>query len=223
MAGESFSILAKIKRSSAYICGMNIPSKLIENAVNAFATLPGIGRKTALRLALHLLNTDAAATETFTEAIGKMRREVKFCRDCHNVSDAEQCTICLSARRDRHTICVVESLRDLLAIENTGQYGGLYHILGGVISPMEGIGPNELNIDTLVERLRKGETKELVMALNATIEGDATIFYISKQMAEFDVKISTIARGVSFGGELEYADELTLGRSIVARTDYRMQ
>lgn len=202
---------------------MNFSSKLIEEAVNAFATLPGIGKKTALRLVLHLVNQPVENTEQFTDAILKMRQHIKFCETCHNLSDDPLCTICADPRRDRAVVCVVESIRDVMAIEDTSQYRGLYHVLGGIISPIEGIGPSDLNIDSLVQRVQQGEVREIIMAVNPTIEGDTTIFYISKKLKDFDVKISTIARGVSFGGELEYADELTLGRSIVARVPYKVE
>lgn len=199
---------------------MQLPSKLLENSVNAFASLPGIGKKTALRLTLHLLKADTAAVEQFASAIVGMRQNIQFCKDCHNVSDGELCAICAGPRRNRELLCVVEGIRDVMAIENTQQYNGLYHILGGVISPMEGIGPTELNMESLMKRAAQGEIKEVVMALNPTIEGDTTAFYLSKQLKAFDLKISTIARGVSFGGELEYADEVTLGRSIAARIPF---
>jgi len=200
---------------------MNISSKFLENAVDALATLPGIGKKTALRLALHLLNTDAQDVEEFSKAISDMRKHIKFCTKCHNIADDELCNICLSHKRDQSVVCVVEGIKDAIAIENTQHYTGTYHILGGIISPIEGIGPNELNIVSLVERIKSGEVKELIMALSPTIEGDTTIYYIAKQIKDYTVNISTIARGVSFGGELEYADELTLGRSIVSRTPYK--
>lgn len=200
---------------------MNFSSKLIEEAVNAFASLPGIGRKSALRLVLHLMQQDQDFTETFTEALRNMRKHIKDCKVCHNLSDNEVCNICLDPRRDEKVICVVENIRDIMAIEDTGQYRGRYHVLGGVINPIEGIGPGDLHIDTLIRRVSENEVKEIIMAISPTIEGDTTIFYLSKQLKETSAKISTIARGVSFGGELEYADELTLGRSIVARTPYR--
>ena len=199
---------------------MNFSSKLLEEAVNAFATLPGIGRKTALRLALHLLNQETEIVDQFGEAIVKMRKHIKFCKTCFNISDDILCGICANPRREQTTVCIVEGIRDVMAIENTGQYRGLYHILGGVISPIEGIGPNDLQINALVERIEKGEIKEIIMAISPTIEGDTTIFYISKRLKDQDIKITTLARGISFGGELEYADELTLGRSIAARRLY---
>lgn len=200
---------------------MNFSSKLLEEAVDAFAGLPGIGKKTALRLVLHLLEQPTDVSEQFAADIVRMRKEIKKCTNCHNISDEPLCTICLDKRRSESVICVVESIRDVMAIEETSQFKGLYHVLGGVISPIEGIGPGELNIDSLVERASKPETKEVIMAISPTIEGDTTIFYISKKLRETSVNISTIARGVSFGGELEYADEVTLGRSIVARVPYR--
>jgi len=202
---------------------MNFSSKLLEEAVNAFASLPGIGKKTALRLVLHLVTREVETVDQFGDAIVKMRREIKSCKVCHNLSDEELCIICRDQRRDQQVICVVESIRDVMAIEDTGQYRGMYHVLGGVISPLEGIGPGELTIDSLEQRLATGETREVVMAISPTIEGETTIFYISKRLKDLDLKISTIARGVSFGGELEYADELTLGRSIVARVPYQRQ
>lgn len=208
---------------SAYLYPMNFSSKLLEEAVNAFASLPGIGKKTALRLVLHLVTREVESVDQFGDAIVKMRREIKFCKVCHNLSDQDLCNICSDRQRDAQVICVVESIRDVMAIEDTGQYRGLYHVLGGVISPLEGIGPAELTIDALEQRIASGDVKEIVMAISPTIEGETTIFYISKRLKELPVKISTIARGVSFGGELEYADELTLGRSIVARVPYLRQ
>ena len=200
---------------------MNISSKLLENAVNALATLPGIGKKSALRLALHLLQRDKDSVQSFCAAIINMRNNILFCKKCHNLSDADLCSVCASHRREQSLVCVVESIKDAMAIENTQQYNGTYHILGGIISPIEGIGPNDLNIQSLIQRVESGEVKEIVMALSPSIEGDTTIFYISKLLKDADVKISTIARGVSFGGELEYTDELTLGRSIVSRIPYK--
>ncbi len=200
---------------------MNFSSKLIEEAVNAFSSLPGIGKKSALRLVLHLMNQDVAFSESFSEALVKMRKNIKNCKTCHNLSDTDICNICIDKRRDEQVVCVVESIRDIMAIEDTGQFRGKYHVLGGVINPIEGISPNNLNIDTLLNRIELQDIREIIMAISPTIEGDTTIFYISKQLKESPVKISTIARGISFGGELEYADELTLGRSIVARTPYR--
>ncbi len=200
---------------------MNFSSKYIEEAVNAFASLPGIGKKTALRLVLHLAKQPPEATEQFTEAIGKMRSNLKECERCHNLSDSKLCNICTDKRRDQSLLCVVESIRDVMAIEDTSQYRGLYHVLGGVISPIEGIGPSDLHIDSLLQRVKGEDIKEAIMAISPTIEGDTTIFYISKKLKDSGVRVSTIARGVSFGGDLEYADELTLGRSIVARVPYK--
>lgn len=212
-----------LSRYGYKFANMNFSSKLLENAVDAFASLPGIGRKTALRLVLHLVNQPAEASETFAEAIVKMRKNIKDCKLCHNLSDEPTCEICANNRRDRSVVCVVEGIRDVMAIEETQQFRGLYHVLGGIISPIEGVGPNDLNIDSLIGRVQEGEIKELIMAISPTIEGDTTIFYITKKLRDLDLKVqvSTIARGVSFGGELEYADELTLGRSIVSRIPYR--
>jgi recombination protein RecR len=201
---------------------MQFSSKLIEAAVDAFAGLPGIGRKTALRLVLHLVQEEPEVSTSFATAISQMREGVRECSRCHNLSDDELCAVCADARRDKQTICVVESIRDVMAIEDTQQYRGLYHVLGGVISPIEGVGPADLQIDSLVQRVQDEQPTELIMALSPTIEGDTTIFYITRQLADTEIKVSTIARGVSFGGELEYADGVTLGRSIVARTTYRV-
>jgi recombination protein RecR len=200
---------------------MTFSSKLIEKAVEAFASLPGIGRKTALRLVLHLLKQDKISTEQFTSALSAMREGIRECNTCHNLSDSEQCIICTDPRRDRSLVCVVEIVRDLMAIEDTSQYHGLYHILGGIISPIEGIGPNDLNIETLTQRAQLGEIREAIMAISPTIEGETTIYYLTKKLQPMGVLVSTIARGVSFGGDLEYADEVTLGRSIVARSVYK--
>ncbi|HLP93084.1 MAG TPA: recombination mediator RecR [Saprospiraceae bacterium] len=199
---------------------MTFSSKLIEKAVEAFATLPGIGRKTALRLVLHLLKQEKNNTEQFANALIAMREGIRECSQCHNLSDDEICQICTDPRRDKSLVCVVENIRDLMAIEDTGQFRGLYHVLGGIISPIEGIGPSDLNIDSLAIRAQKGDIREAIMAISPTIEGETTIFYLSKKLQPMGVQISTIARGVSFGGDLEYADELTLGRSIVTRTPY---
>lgn len=199
---------------------MTFSSKLIEKAVEAFASLPGIGRKTALRLVLHLLKQEKSNTEQFASALVAMREGIRECRVCHNLSDEEKCQICTDARRDRSLVCVVENIRDLMAIEDTGQFRGVYHVLGGIISPIEGIGPSDLTIDSLEARAQEGEIREAIMAISPTIEGETTIFYLSKKLQPLGVQVSAIARGVSFGGDLEYADELTLGRSIVARTPY---
>lgn len=199
---------------------MTFSSKLIEKAVEAFASLPGIGRKTALRLVLHLLKQEKSATEQFASALVVMREGIQECRQCHNLSDDVLCQICSDPRRDPSLVCVVENIRDLMAIEDTSQFRGLYHVLGGIISPIEGIGPSDLNIESLALRAQEGKIREAIMAISPTIEGETTIFYLSKKLQPLGVKVSTIARGVSFGGDLEYADELTLGRSIVARTPY---
>jgi recombination protein RecR len=199
---------------------MTFSSKLVEKAVDAFASLPGIGRKTALRLVLHLLKQDKLATEQFAGALVALREGIRSCSNCYNLSDHDICEICSDARRDRSVVCVVENVRDLMAIEDTGQFKGQYHVLGGIISPIDGVGPGDLNIEPLTERVQKGAILEIIMAISPTIEGETTIYYISKKLMPFGVKVSTIARGVSFGGDLEYADELTLGRSIVARTPY---
>lgn len=196
---------------------MVFSSVLIEDAVNELATLPGIGKKTALRLVLHLLRQEESSVQRFSETLFKMRKEIRFCVRCGNVSDGEICSICKNTARKQETICVVESIRDVMAIENTQQYNGVYHVLGGVISPLDGVGPEELNIDTLVERVRSGAVSEIIMAISPTIEGDTTIFYLSKKIKDFPVKITTIARGIAFGGELEYADEMTLARSLTNR------
>jgi recombination protein RecR len=202
---------------------MSFSSALIEKAVEAFSILPGIGRKTALRLVLHLLKQEKQTTEFFTAAIANMRNNIKACQICHNLSDEDFCQICQNTRRDSSIICVVESIRDLLAIEETNQYQGLYHVLGGVISPMEGVGPADLEINSLVERAENGVTREIIMAISPTIEGETTVFYIAKKIQPLGVGISTIARGVAFGGNLEYTDEITLARSIVARIPYHNQ
>jgi recombination protein RecR len=202
---------------------MNYSSKLIENAVEAFASLPGIGRKTALRLVLHLLKQDTQTTLQFAAALTTLREGIRECRSCHNLSDHEICSICADPRRDRALVCVVETIRDLLAIEDTGQYKGQYHVLGGIISPIEGVGPGDLNMESLLQRIETGEIKEVIMAISPTIEGETTSYYLSKKLRESNIQISAIARGVSFGGELEYADELTLARSILARVPYTQQ
>ena len=195
------------------------PSQLLEKAVQEFSKLPGIGRKTALRLVLHLLRQDTEDVEHLSQAIVQMKREVKRCRVCHNISDSDICPICSNPRRDSHTICVVENIQDVMAVENTQQFNGLYHVLGGVISPMDGIGPSDLEIDSLVERVQSDDIREVILALSSTMEGDTTNFYIFRKLAGFtDLKISIIARGISVGDELEYTDEVTLGRSILNRT-----
>ena len=199
---------------------MEFPSKLIENAVGELARLPGIGRKTALRLALHLLKAEMDTTASLAEALAKMRFEITYCRTCHSISDAEECGICANKLRDHSLVCVVSDVRDVIAIENTGQYKGVYHVLGGVISPIEGVGPSDLHIDSLVERAaaEDSDVREIILAISPTMEGDTTAFYLSRRLRDLpNVHISTIARGIPMGGELEYADEITLGRSIVDR------
>jgi recombination protein RecR len=199
---------------------MNLPSNLLEQAVQAFSQLPGIGKKTALRLVLHLLKQEPAQVEFFAESIRKMRQEIKFCRRCNNVSDGDVCSICSNSMRKQELICVVESIRDVIAIESTSQYNGTYHVLGGVISPLDGIGPDQLQIEGLLDRIQKEGVEEIIFALNPTIQGDTTIYYIQKKLTADPakpVRITTIARGIAFGGELEYADEMTLARSLQNR------
>lgn len=194
-------------------------SGLLESAVNEFAKLPGIGRKTALRLVLYLLRQSEDVAVQFGEAIIKLRKEIRYCSECHNISEHEQCPICSNPLRDKSTICVVENVKDVMSIENTHQHGGVYHVLGGLISPMDGVGPQDIEIDSLVERVSAGGVKEVILALSATMEGDTTNFYIFRRLAPYpDVKITMLARGVSVGNEIEYTDELTLGRSIINRT-----
>lgn len=200
-----------------YLYTMQFSSALLENAVNEFAKLPGIGRKTALRLVLHLLKQDPEKVEAFGETVIKMRKEIKFCQRCFNVSDADICSICSNTMRKQELICVVENVRDVIAIESTQQYSGTYHVLGGIISPLDGIGPDQLNIESLVHRVQKENVEEIIFALNPNIQGDTTIYYIQKKLQQYPVKVTTIARGIAFGGELEYADELTLARSISNR------
>ncbi len=199
---------------------MEYPSKLIEEAVNQISKLPGIGKKTALRLVLHLIKERPESTTALSEALTNLRSQIRFCKHCFNISDHEVCSICTSHRRERSIVCVVEDTRDVMAIENTSQYTGLYHVLGGVISPVNGIGPADLTIEALIERLNtaSSEIKEVILALSPTMEGDTTAFYINKRIKDLPVKVSTIARGVPVGGDLEYADEITLGRSITGRT-----
>lgn len=197
-----------------------LPSRLLENAVEEFSKLPGIGRKTALRLVLYLLRCEESEVEDFGNAIITLRKEVKHCEICHNISDNEVCPVCSNPSRDASVICVVENIRDVMSIENTNQFRGLYHVLGGVISPMDGVGPSNLEINSLVERVNKGDIQEVILALSTTMEGDTTNFYIYKKLKDTGIKITTIARGVSVGGELEYTDEITLGRSIINRLDF---
>lgn len=207
----------------SYLRSMQFSSSLLENAVSEFAKLPGIGKKTALRLVLHLLKQNSGDVNTFSEVIARMRTEIKFCQRCFNVADGDICSICANSMRKKEIICVVESLRDVIAIESTQQFNGTYHVLGGVISPLDGIGPDQLNIEALIDRIRKETTEELIFALNPTIQGDTTIYYIQKKLPvnpdgqPLSLRITTIARGIAFGGELEYADELTLGRSLQNR------
>lgn len=194
------------------------PSQLLEHAVSEFAKLPGIGRKTALRLVLWLLRQESSDVQQFADAVSRMKQEVKYCHVCHNISDSDVCPICADPRRDASVVCVVESIQDVMAIENTQQYHGLYHVLGGIISPMDGIGPSDLEIDSLIGRVKTGSISEVILALSPTMEGDTTNFYIYRKLAPTGVKVSVIARGVAVGNELEYTDEVTLGRSIMNRT-----
>ena len=198
----------------------NFPSRLLEDAVNEMASLPGIGKKTALRLVLHLLKRESHEVKQFANAFTTLHSDIRYCQSCHNVSDSEICEICSDTRRDGETICIVEDIRDVMALENTQQYRGLYHVLGGIISPMDGIGPSDLEIDSLVNRVAQGNIKEIIMALSATMEGDTTNFYLFRKLKNFPIKVSTLARGVAVGDELEYADEVTLGRSILHRTPF---
>ncbi|TVQ92918.1 MAG: recombination protein RecR [Bacteroidetes bacterium] len=200
----------------------NFSSKLLQAAVEEFSKLPGIGRKTSLRLVLHLLRQEKEDVSFFANAIERLRKEVVYCKTCHNISDKEICDICSSPRRDKSLICVVEDLRDVIAIENTGQYHGLYHVLGGIISPMDGIGPDDLQIESLIKRINNSSVQEIILALSTTMEGDTTNFYIYRKLEDKKIKISAIARGIAIGDELEYADEVTLGRSIMNRTPYQL-
>ena len=196
------------------------PSQLLERAVEAFSQLPGVGRKTALRLVLHLLRQSTEDVDSFADAVIRVKHDVKYCKVCHNISDNEVCSICSDPRRDAAVVCVVENIQDVMAIENTQQFHGLYHVLGGIISPMDGIGPHDLEIESLVERVEEGTVKEIILALASTMEGDTTNFYISRKLKDTGVKLSVIARGISVGDELEYTDEVTLGRSILNRTPF---
>ena len=202
---------------------MNFSSKLLENAVYEISQLPGIGKRTALRLALHLLKQPNGQVEQLANSLVRFRNEITYCKNCHNISDTEICEICASFNRDPSVICVVEDVRDVMAIENTGQYNGLYHVLGGRISPIDGVGPNELHIASLVKKAKEGTVKEIIFALSNTMEGDTTNFYIFKQLEGLDITTSTIARGISVGDELEYTDEVTLGRSILHRIPFEVQ
>lgn len=194
------------------------PSQLLDKAVGELAKLPGVGRKTALRLALYMLRQTEEDVDKLASSLSELRHDIKYCRICHNISDEDVCPICSDKRRDSSTVCVVENIRDVMAVENTQQYGGLYHVLGGIISPMDGIGPSDLEIDSLVERVKAGGVKEVILALSSTMEGDTTNFYISRKLAGENVRVSVIARGISVGDELEYTDEVTLGRAILNRT-----
>ena len=201
----------------------SFPSRIFEQAVNEFATLPGIGRRSAVRMVLHMLSRNPGDASRFGETMIRLVQDLRFCRHCHNIADAELCSICADPRRDASQVCVVEDVRDLLAVENTNQYRGLYHVLGGIISPMDGIGPGNLHIDSLLEKLRTEPVNEIIMALSATMEGDTTVFYIYKKVSQLNrpgLRLTSIARGVSIGDDLEYADEVTLGRSILNRTPY---
>jgi len=198
----------------------NYPSALLENAVKQLSSLPGIGRKTALRLALYVLRQEESFTDNFTSALSALRHEVKYCKVCHNISDSDVCSICSDPRRDSSIVCVVENIREVMAIENTGQFNGLYHVLGGIISPIDGIGPADLEIDSLVERVKAGGIAEVLLALSTTMEGDTTNFYIYRKLQPTGVKVTVIARGISIGDEIEYADEVTLGRAIIGRTNF---
>lgn len=199
---------------------MIFSSKLIEEAVNEFSKLPGVGKRTALRFVLHLMKQDKNEVDQFGNAMIKLRSELRYCEKCHNVSDKVLCEVCANPHRDHSTVCVVEDIRDFMAIENTQQYRGSYHVLGGIISPMDGIGPSDLNIESLVQKAVKGEIREVIMALSTTMEGDTTNFYIYRRLKEYNLTITTIARGIAIGDQLEYADEITLGRSIINRTPY---
>jgi len=203
-----------------YLCRMNLPSKHLEEAVEQMASLPGIGRKTALRLVLHLLRKDDSDVKRFSESFTKLKAEIKSCTVCHNLSDSEICPVCSNLSRSDQVICVVEDIRDILAIENTSQFKGKYHVLGGIISPMDGIGPSDLNIDSLVQRVSSGDVKEVILALSATMEGETTAYFLYRKLAPFNKVITAIARGIAVGDELQYADEITLGRSITQRQPF---
>ncbi len=202
---------------------MNFPSKLIEEAVQELSKFPGVGKKSALRMVLYLLKKDTETADKLGHSIIRLRNEITYCTRCYNVSDAAVCNICSNPKRDNQVICVVEDLKDVMAIENTNQFFGTYHVLGGLINPIYGIGPDQLQLESLIERIQKEGTKEIIMALSATMEGDTTIFYLSKKLKDLDVQLSTISKGIAIGGELEYADEITLGRSILSRVPYRNQ
>ena len=196
------------------------PSSLLENAVNELSALPGIGQKTALRLALHILRRDEDYSERLSDAIRALRHDVKYCRDCHNICDTDHCSICADPRRDHSIICVTATIKEVMAIENTAQFHGVYHVLGGIISPIDGIGPSDLKIDSLIQRVAAGEAKEVMLALSTTMEGDTTNFFIFRKLSPYNIKVTVIARGVAIGDEIEYTDEVTLGRSILNRVDF---
>ena len=219
-AGSCFIRIFAIRIKETISMNQQYPSVLLEKAVGEFAKLPGIGRKTAMRLVLHLLRQDTATVEAFSSAISTLKKEVKYCKVCHNICDDEMCGICADPQRDHSLVCVVENIKEVMAIENTGQFRGVYHVLGGIISPIEGIGPGDLQIASLVDRVAAGDVKEVVMALSTTMEGDTTNFYLYRKLEKSGVKLSIIARGVSIGDELEYADEVTLGRSIRNRISF---
>lgn len=214
----TFEYLRTIKFSQNM--SQEYPSSLLERAVSEFTKLPGIGRKTATRLVLHLLRKSEDEVESFSDSMIRLKREAKYCKECHSISDTDICPICANPSRDHSIICVVENIQDVMAVENTMQYRGVYHVLGGVISPMDGVSPSDLQIESLIERVATGEVKEIILALSSTMEGDTTNFYIFRKLAQYDVKLTMIARGISVGDELEYADEITLGRSIINRTPF---
>lgn len=220
------TIHAFYKKNIRLVCifvVMNFSSRLLEQAVDEFGRLPGVGKKTALRLVLHLLKQPDAEVARLTGALTTLKEQIKYCQACFNMADHDLCEVCSSTKRDQQTICVVEDTRDVMAIENTNQYQGVYHVLGGLISPMDGVGPSDLKIEALVDRLKNNEIKEVILALSATMEGDTTIFYLYRKLKDFNIPITTIARGISFGGELEYVDEVTLGRSIATRVPYERE
>jgi len=215
-----YSLFCQINATEPYFWTMNFSSKLLEDAVGQFSRLPGVGKRGALRLVLHLLRQDEEEVVALGESLIKMRKEITYCKECHNISDSDICEICKDQSRDKSIICVVEDIRDIMAIENTHQYKGVYHVLGGIISPMNGIGPDDLTVDSLVSKVMEGEIKEVVLALNTTLEGDTTNFFLFKKLKDTNVEITTIARGIAVGDELEYVDDVTLGRSMMNRTPY---
>ena len=218
-----FSIFVPRYKKLKRTMNQQYPSALLQKAIDEFAKLPGVGRKTALRLVLHLLRQDTETVQAFADAVLHLRQEVKYCKVCHNLCDEEVCSICANPIRDHSLVCVVENIKEVMAIENTGQFRGVYHVLGGIISPMEGIGPNDLEIESLVKRVAEGEVKEVILALSTTMEGDTTNFFLYRKLSPLGVRISVIARGVAIGDEIEYADEVTLGRSIVDRTEFSLK